>query len=200
MEPATWQTDSGDPNLITVYNPIGTDVVRFRILELAADRMRIQSLKYAVPECNYLYGKVDVYFLRYAAFDDIDTLVRSYGLGYTYLSMGLVVVRAEVISGDPAELEGRLAADERVESVSRVFQSYPDARDFLVVSFAVGINTQEAAEILEAYSELEIVSSTKRHALVRFHVPVGREDEWVAMFLKEPLVENSHKAGSFCRP
>lgn len=198
MEPATWKADSGNRNLVSIHNPIGTEVVRFKILELATDYMRIESLKYAVPRCNYLYGRVDAYFQRYAAFDDIDALVRSFGREYAYLSMGLVVVRVEVISGDPKELESRLKADESVERVSHVVQSYPDERDFLIVSFGVGIDTHEAAEFLEAYSELEIVNSTKHQALVRFEVPVGHEDEWVAIFLKEPLVENSSKAGSFC--
>ena len=33
MEPATWKADSEDRNLISIYNPIGTEVVRFKILE-----------------------------------------------------------------------------------------------------------------------------------------------------------------------
>jgi len=200
MEPATWKADSDDRNLISIYNPIGTEVVRFEILELATDYMRIKSLKYAVPRCNYLYGQVDVYFNRNAAFDDIDAFVRSLRREFTYLSLGLVFIRVEVVSGNPLEIKSQLVADENVESVIHVVQSYPDVRDYLVVSFSVGVNTYGAAEILEAYSELEIVSSTKYQALVRFDVPVGREDGWVEFFLNARLVENSHKAGSFCPP
>ena len=114
--------------------------------------------------------------------------------------MGLVVVRVEVITGDPEGLKNRLEANEIVRSVIHVFQSYPDERDVLIVSFSVDIDTFEAAEFLDGYSELEIVSSTKDRALVRLEVPVGHEDEWAAVLVKEPLVENSHKAGSFCPP
>jgi hypothetical protein len=198
MEPATWKADFWDRNSISIYNPVGTEVVRFRILDLASDLMRIESLKYAVPRCNYFYGKVDVYFRSEASFDDIDTFVRSLGREYTYLSMGQVLVRVEVISGNLKELKNQLEADEIVQSVTYVVQSYPYERDIFVISFVVGISTVEAAEVLEAYSELKLISTRKDRATVRIDVPVGHEDEWVARFAQEPLVENSRKAGSFC--
>jgi len=198
MEPATWKADSEERNSISIYNPIGTEVVRFSILDLASDFMRIESLKYAVPECIYFYGKVDVYFRSEASFDDIDTFVRSLGLEYIYISMGQVLVRVEVISGNLEELKNQLEADEIVQSVIYVVQSYPYERDIFVISFIVGISTVEAAEFLEAYSELELIYASKNQATVVFDVPVGHEDEWVARFAQEPLVESSRKAGAVC--
>lgn len=198
MEPATWQADSEDRNLISIHNPVGTEVVRFRILELASDLMRIESLKYAVPRCNYFYGKVDVRFRSEASFDDIDTFVRSLGLEYIYLSMGQVVVQVEVISGNLEELKNQLEANPIVQSVTTGSQSYPYVRDIFLISFVAGISAVEAVEVLEAYSELKLISTRKTQAAVRIDVPVGHEDEWVARFAQDPLVENSRKAGSFC--
>ena len=198
MEPATWKADPEDKNLISIHNPVGTEVVRFKIRDLASDFMRIESLKYEVPRCNYIYGKVDVYFHREAAFDDIDAFVRSFDLEYAYRSMGQVFVRVEVMSGDPEELMSQLVADGSVHHVTHVIQSYPDDRDFLVISFVVNINTDDAAELIESYSELEIISINKAQAGVRFDVPVGDEEKWIARFVLAPLVENSRKAGAFC--
>jgi len=198
METATWKADSEDRNSISIYNPVETEVVRFRILDLASDLMRIESLKYAVPSCNYFYGKVDVRFRSEASFDDIDTFVRSLGLEYIYLSMGQVVVQVEVISGNLEELKNQLEANLIVQSVTTGSQSYPYVRDIFLISFVAGISAVEAVEVLEAYSELKLISTRKTQAAVRIDVPVGHEDEWVARFAQEPLVENSRKAGSFC--
>jgi hypothetical protein len=198
MEPATWKADPEDQNLISIHNPVGTEVVRFKIRDLASDFMRIELLKYEVPECNFIYGKVDVYFYREATFNYIDAFVRSLGLEYAYRSVGQVFVRVEVISGNPEEIMSQLVADEIVHHVTHVIQSYPDDRDFFVISFVVDINTDDIVEFIESYSELEIISINKTRAWVRFDVPAGDEEEWVARFVQEPLVENSRKAGEFC--
>lgn len=198
METATWKTSFFGRNEISIINQLGTEVVHFKILDLASDYMKIKSLKYAVPECNYLFGKVDVFFHEEADFDDVYEFVGSLGLDYTYFSKGEVVVRVGVISGDLEELEARLEAAEIIQSVHYTEQSYPYHRDIFIVIFVVNVSTGEAAEFLEGYSELELISAEKNGAYVRFDVPVGQEDEWVSFFLKEPMVENSRKAESFC--
>ena len=198
MEPATWEADADDPMVISIYNPVGTEVVRFEILDLAPDLMRIESLKYEVPRCNYLYGKVDVHFQRHVGFEDVDAFVRGLDLEHIYFSKGLVQVRVEVISGDPLQLKNQLLESESVERVTHSTQSFPEHRDFLIVTFVAAIGVAEAPRFFDAYSDLRVLSTRKNAAWARFEVPVGEEDDWVTTFRNEPLVDASRKAGAFC--
>lgn len=198
MEPASWKLDSADPNIISIVNQLGVEVVRIRVLELRPDHMRVESLMYQVPRCNYLFGKVDVTYVAQASFADIDAVTRGFGLEYEYWSKGEVWIHVDVVSGDGHALLNQLEADPKVQDVTYGTRGPGGAQEVLYIQFDESVLTNEATAFVDSFSELRTTRVRKSQGQVRFIVPVGSESDWVAKFNREPLVQTSRVAGSMC--
>lgn len=196
MEPATWKLNP-TTNIVTISNLIGIDVVSFEILELSSSIMRIRPIFYKVPECNYIFGKVDVWFNE-LDFTIIDSFVCNLDIEYTYLSIPRISIRTEVTTGNLDSLKSILEADTKIFSVTKIYQSYPVERNIFNIGFEVAITNEEATLYIESYSELKIIETSRSNTWVRFTVPIGNEDEWVTFFRQQTIVSSSSKAGSFC--
>ena len=198
MEPAAWKLDSGDPNLVSIVNQLGVEVVRFKVLELGPELMRIESLKYQVPRCNYLFGKIDVTYVAQASFDQVDAVTKSFALEYDYWSKGEISITADVVSGDGRDLLVQLEADPIVQDVTFGTRGPGSAQEFLIIQFTPSVLLEEATRLVESVSELRTTRVRKAQAYVRFTVPVAKESEWAVRFAREAIVHSSRVAGKFC--
>jgi hypothetical protein len=151
----------------------------------------------SVP-CGYEPGVVVVQFDGDASLVDIDIVVRSFGLGYRYMSMGQFWVVADVVQGEAVEIQERISASPLVENVVLAHRSYPDRASFLVMQFAVGVALEDALAFVRSYAELAITRSRRDPVMVFFEVVVGHEDDWISHFLDEELVIWSGKSWVAC--
>ncbi len=148
-----------------------------------------------VPPCGgYVPGRVVVLFDEEASLVDVDIVVRSFNLAYTYLMRGQAFVEAEVVAGDLLDVRDRLLASPLIASVTLKYSR----RDFLLTLFVVGVTLEEARTHIGSYSELTITRSDRHPIYVVFEVPVGDEDDWVSRFLEEDLVMESWRDSYAC--
>ncbi len=140
---------------------------------------------------DYIPGVVYVYFDRHAPLDDIDTVVRSFGLVYTYIGRGEVWVHAHVVDGDALDVVERISASPLVDRVDPY-------GDYLRIRFIVGVAEDDALAFVASYPEIAIAGFLRDLVYVKFEVTVGAEDEWVNRFLEEDLVIHGHKEWIAC--
>ena len=139
------------------------------------------------PCPSYIPGLVYVYFDGDAPLDDIDIVVRSFGLMYTYIARGEVWVHAHVVEGDARDVQERVSASPLVDRVNLY-------RNYMRIRFVVGVIVDDALAFVASYPEMVIAGSLRDLVYVEFEVTVGEEDEWVNRFLEVDLVIDSHKA------
>ena len=143
------------------------------------------------PCPDYIPGLVYAYFDSDTPLDDIDIVVRSFGLMYTYIARGEVWVHTHVVEGDALDVLKRVSESPLVDRVNLY-------RDYMRIRFVVGVTLDDALAFVASYPEMVIAGTLRDWVYVEFEVTVGDEDEWVNRFLEEDLVIYSTRVAIAC--